>query len=793
MIELGEQDHLTQPLSQVADAVRNALSCTAGEAVKRAFPLALACCAISTDASAQALIEADDEAEKSDDSADDGAVQLDEIVVRGKVTLRHKEAYSATKMDMELKDIAQSVTVITEDLMDMADVQMVQDIYRIDASVGSTHRTDSYPTNVFRGYTITGDNALRVDGFRFPGNVDVDLATFERFELVKGPTSSLFGQNSVGGTINAVSKQPTRERIAEIGLEVGSFDAYRLDVDLGNELSADGRWQYRLLGVYRDSDTYIDFTSDKAYVLAPSVGFDLSDRTRVVATLNVQEHEDSNHWGTGLQQYAPGQYRVLPSYRGHNFGQPWNRRDTESVLGTVKVSHNFNNGWELRFNAQGSTVDKYAHSCSGDGNANADGLIEAGCWTYLREEDEDMFGGEVNLIGDISLMGREHTLFFGADYTNIRYESRFGYDYIDDDGNHLPDSSVGFQLLPGPSTIQEDFEDSDLYYFSDDIDETVFAGVTIQALANPTDRLQVLLSGRFTFDDIVESSERGAGSLDDLVNTPFDRQTDRELSTNEFVPQIGVTYRVSDNVNVYANWGETYDSTTLGLRMFDPDNPDGVPLPSEEGEQIEVGLKADILNDRASITAAIFDMERSGITTVDRINDGYFLPLGTQEVLGAEFAINGSLTDSIDVFWSASYLDAVYKGGDDIVGGDAAPDGARPVNTPKWASSLYMSYSVLNGALEGLNVGVGWVYKDRYPGWGRVFDGGDAAGGVHVDLGSVNEVDIRLQYETDNWDYFVAVMDVFDDKYYSPYRAEYRWGVSVNPGRRYRAGVSYRF
>ena len=420
-----------QAKSQVANAVRASLT---GKAALLGVPFAIACNAFIPPATAQDETAPDEVSQNSEDSEEIERT-LDEIIVRGKVTLRHREAFSATKMNMDLKDIAQSVSVITEDLIDMADVQKFQDIYRVDASVGTAHRLDDFPTNFFRGFTIQGNNAIRVDGFRFPGNIDIDLATFERFELVKGPTSALFGQNSLGGTINAVTKQPTSERVGEIGLEVGSFDAYRADIDLGGALSSDGRWQYRLIGMYRDSDTYIDFSSDEAWLVAPSIAFDLSDQTRIVAALNVQSHLDSAHWGTGLQEFAPGQYQVLPTSREHNFGQPWNERNADVTLGTIKIEHDFDNGWTLRVNAQGSSVHKVADQCSGDGHADANGAVPFGCWTYFSDENDDLYGGEVNLIGNVSIMGREHTLFFGVDYTVAKLEDRFGWDYIDDDGN----------------------------------------------------------------------------------------------------------------------------------------------------------------------------------------------------------------------------------------------------------------------------------------------------------------------------------------------------------------------
>lgn len=776
--------------STLADAVKAALS---AKAAILCAPVAVACNVLlpAGDANAQA---ADEPTSSNREDAEPEAIE--EIVVHGKVTLRHREAFSATKMNMDLKDIAQSVSVITEDLIEMANVRKVQDVYRVDASVGTAHRLDDFPTNFFRGFTIQGANAVRVDGFRFPGNIDLDLATFERFELVKGPTSALFGQNSLGGTINAVTKQPTADGVHEIGFEAGSFNSYRAEFDFADAITFDESWQYRLIGVYRDSDTYIDYSADEAWIIAPSIAWDAGENTRIVASLNYQEHEDTAHWGTGLQEFAPEQYRVLPTSREHFFGQPWSDRNVDVLLSTVKLDHDLNDAWTLRFNAQASNVDKTVISCSADGHADENGIIPAGCYTYWSVENDDLWGAEVNLIGDVSLMGREHTLFIGVDYANYKTDSLFSFDYIDDNGDgvyaqYAAGGGVGYRLLPEPSAVHPLPNPDDFYYFYDAIQETAYAGVTLQALVNPTDRLHILLSGRFTFDDVIERSAR-AGFPVDRDSTPYSRVPERENSTDEFVPQIGITYAITDDINLYANWGETYEPDSSFNRLFDPGNPAGQPLPPEKGDQIEIGFKGDILDDRASISGAIFDMERSGLTNPDRLNPGFSIPVGTQNVQGVELSISGNLTDAFDVFWSLAYLDAEYKGSE-VGGGDVAPSGARPVNTPKVGSSLFANYAVLEGPLQGLGFGIGWVYKDLYPGWGRVFNGGDDAGGIAFDLGDINEVDLRMHYQTDNWRYYVSVSDVFDDKYYSPVRAEYRWGVSVNPGRRIQAGVRYRF
>lgn len=184
-----------------------------------------------------------------------------------------KRSATATKTDTPLSDTPQSVSVITADRMRDQGAQTVQDALRYTAGVrGETYGLDS------RGdwSTVRGTDPVAFqDGmqqtFGYYASARPDPFTLERIEVLKGPASVLYGQGSVGGIINLVTKRPLDTRHGEIQLQAGNYDRVQLAADLTGPLNEDKTLLYRLVAIGRDSGTQVDKVDDDRYVLMPSV------------------------------------------------------------------------------------------------------------------------------------------------------------------------------------------------------------------------------------------------------------------------------------------------------------------------------------------------------------------------------------------------------------------------------------------------------------------------------------------------------------------------------------------
>src|SRR5712691_12331277 len=174
---------------------------------------------------------------------------------------------TATKTDAPLIEIPQSVSVITEDQMESRNVQTVNEAIRYTGSVDvDTYGTETrYDWINIRGFDQSTYGLYRDNSRWQSGNVSgqIDPYMIQEVDIVKGPSSVLYGQNQPGGLVNLVTKRPPSRMLRELVLNYGSFNRAQAAADFGGPVGSDeGTLRYRLTGLYRKSDTQVDFVKD---------------------------------------------------------------------------------------------------------------------------------------------------------------------------------------------------------------------------------------------------------------------------------------------------------------------------------------------------------------------------------------------------------------------------------------------------------------------------------------------------------------------------------------------------
>lgn len=697
-------------------------------------------------------------------------LELEEIVVRA-TQFKYEEAQSALKMPLSLKDTPQSVKVITQDLIDFASIANFEDIYKVDASGGVSHARDGFPRNYYRGFLQQGINAIKVDGFRMTANINLDLSPFERFEVVKGATSTLYGQNSISGTLNAISKAPTDEFGAQFDAQFGSDQHRRVQGDVHGPIDDVGRFSYRFVGAAQEEDSYLDTDGSRVTALAPTLKYQIGEDTSVTARVIYQDYTYAPSFGYGMQftgsdssdpdQLVSDNFRLPRTPRDRSGGAPWNHTEKEATFGQGVLEHRFENDWQLRGNAQ-------YHKVKGNADAfqtwDTDQAGDTFSYLYGRDQENEVYAAEVNLFGDVEVFGRKHTLFFGADYAELNTDTM-------DVGESGP---AGFSILaPDWSSVPAHRAATDYDFFNNSENRREISGVTAQVLARPVEKLTVSIGARYSHD-VTRNRFRSGDIADwqDYSLAPFG--TWSELKASEITTQGGLTYALTPQLNLYASYGETFeprDGRLFGAGLAGP----------EEGKAYEVGVKGDALNRRLSYSVAAFDMRRTNIQQSDPDHPGFVLPLGTQRSRGVEVDFQGTLAGGWEVFGSLAWLEAEFIEGQYV--------GFQSANGPDFGLSLFTSYQVQQGALRGVGVGAGVVRKS-----GReTFDASSYSRPVVFDLGGFTEVDLRMFYDRDQWRYEIAATNLLDTTYYSSYSAAMSFGLQVNPPRRVIGSVSYRW
>lgn len=225
---------------------------------------------------------------------------------------------TATKTDTLLAEAPQSVSVITRDQMEAQNAQSVSDAVRYSAGVmaeanGPDPRADVITIRGFNaGMRSSFRDGLRDYAFNGQGGVVIEAYGLERIDVLRGPSSVLYGQGDAGGTVNLVSKRPTATPQAEGQLQFGSYGRRQGAFDLGGPVGDDhAPWRYRVVALARTSDTQIDHVTDNRVYLAPSMHWEPSAATQLTLLADYQK----NRRGQGYQA-LPRVGTLVPNAQG---------------------------------------------------------------------------------------------------------------------------------------------------------------------------------------------------------------------------------------------------------------------------------------------------------------------------------------------------------------------------------------------------------------------------------------------------------------------------------------------
>ncbi|MEM9807542.1 MAG: TonB-dependent siderophore receptor [Cyanobacteria bacterium P01_D01_bin.56] len=352
-------------------------------------------------------------------TAQAGAIEDDalQILVTGEEGSDYftPEATTATRTDSPLSDIPQSIQVIPRQIIEDEQATGIEDVLDNVAGVTYAGNDDGRGTRfTIRGFGSFGSPILR-DGFRVfnAGNnaASPEIANLEQIEVLKGPASVLYGEADPGGLINLVSKKPLAEPYYNLQLQAGSREFFSPSVDLSGPITADGDVRYRLNALYRREESFRDLDNafDRFFV-APTITWDISDRTSLTASLEYIEDNDPADFG-------------LPAFGDSVADIPLDRVVTSNPDDTVEkeylrvgytLEHEFSENWKFR-NEFRYVYDEYYYGVTGvpfaeiDPNGN---LFRILARQFNERENYSLY---TNVQGNFNTGSVEHNLLFGVD------------------------------------------------------------------------------------------------------------------------------------------------------------------------------------------------------------------------------------------------------------------------------------------------------------------------------------------------------------------------------------------
>lgn len=590
---------------------------------------------------------------------------LEEVIVTAKPVEHYlaQDALTGTRAPTLLMDMPLAVSVVPQQLIEDRGITQLGEA--LDSVSGAQRKLGYGGTQNFGAYIrgfdqsyLTLRNGLRDFGFYSLR----DIANVERFEVLKGPASILYGAVNPGGITNTVTKQPTAEPLLRLRGLVGSFDRYRAEADVGGPLGDHAA--FRLNAAVEDADSFRDGVRNDGVFLAPVLSISPGDRTRI--TLEGEYKQSDFVWDLGLPR-NPLSFEVPVS---RFLGEPDALNSVESAFGSITLDQVLTDGLRLRAVVGGSRTE-------GDYNLRSPLAVVNGRTVtrvaYATQEESEVRNAQLDLIVTFETGALKHQLTIGAEH----YRTEQAYDFF-------------FQTLASIDLYEPVYgaqPGAGFRLFADQI-ETDAVGLYVQDLMSIGSRFKVLVGARY---DEVE------GRNTNLMTGALVR----EGADDAFSPQIGVVYQPDPATSLYASFGRSFVPITSGRTAT------GEDLEPERGEQLEIGLKRELRDGRARFSLAVYDIRKQNVSTPDPVNPLFRVQTGEQRSRGLEVDIAGELAPGWDVSLAGSLIDAEVTRDNRFAIGSALP------GAPERSASLWTKYEFAEGPLARLSIGGGVYYVDE--------------------------------------------------------------------------------
>lgn len=583
-----------------------------------------------------------------------------------------KTTRAGTKMLLAPRDIPQSVSVVTTQRMADQDLQTVDEVLT-NATGVSSQAIDSERTSYYsRGFEITsfsydGIPTSTGDAWNF-GDAAEDTAIYDRVEVVRGASGLMTGAGDPGASVNMVRKTATSKTSAgSISASYGSWNKQRYLADLSTPLNGDGSLRGRVITGYQDQDSWLDRYHKRKKFLYGVVDADIAPNTTLSLGWSYQQNNTANPtWGGLPSLFSDGSRTHY--HRSTSTSADWTGYEVESRKIFATLTHDWDNGWSFRLN--GTHGEQRFNDTLLYVMGNPDVNTGAGTtgWGSKDRGERSLDSYDAYASGPFELLGRQHQLMAGASY------SRQHNDTESRDGP-LESSQMGIFSNSWDGSVAEPTW-GDWYRNADDIvrQKSAYTAARL-SIADP---LSLIVGARYT-----QYSTSGSSG---------------EMRKYNLTPYGGVVYDITDSLSGYASYTSIFAPQTKRTTS-------GAWLSPVTGKNYETGLKADWADGRLTTSFAIFRIEQEH--AAEAIS-GEFVNGSSEQAYretdgavskGAEFEVNGAVTDNLQLTFSATRY--------------VARDNSGRFNSyaPQTQLKLFTRYRV--PVLEDLTLGGGVNWQNR--------------------------------------------------------------------------------
>ena len=588
------------------------------------------------------------------------------------------------KGNQDLRDIPQSVTVVTEKLMEDRRIDTLKEALHQTAGVTFMAAEGGEEDIRLRGFSLTASGDIYIDGMRDPAFYERDTFSFDRVELLRGSASMLFGRGSTGGVVNQVSKVPFLNNATEINTTLGSHAYQRITGDFNVKLGETTALRLNVMKTDADNNG-AGARIDKQGV-APTLRFGIGTNDEFMVGFYYLDNHNGINYGIPYLRRSGASATSAANPAGliesidptANYGLSSDYSNGGATYGMFNWTHRFADGGMLKTAVRHGTYDRDQRSgvirFVPAANIGANNISDA---TVLTR------GGQ-NKVQDMTVT------YAQSDYTNkfkwfgLNNDITTGLDYAREEFNNYslanvtkPTTTIG---NPNPSGAID--ESVRVKVLNRNFVATAF-GVYAQDLIQIAPAWKLLAGVRW---------DKFKGDYTNPGSTTF---SDASRSDSLFSHRFGVLYQPTDAMTFYASHGTSFNTSG---ELYNYDLP-GSNTPPEKSRNIEVGTKIDWFGGNLTTRLSAFHSTKYNERNRDSpagtpIED--FLLSGKRHAAGLELDLAGRITPAWEVYGSYAWIPVAKI---DVGNADGSTQtgervGDRPSLTPRHSGTIWTTYQI---------------------------------------------------------------------------------------------------
>ena len=695
---------------------------------------------------------------------------LDEIKVTdesegnftGYINQLKQETSTGSKLGLTIKETPASVEVINSKTMEQrGDSTVIRAVTKATGITGGSSGYGTVGAYSVRGFSGHPGIDILQDGIKLNGTTfskrTLDVSNLDRIEVIRGASSVLNGEGSIGATVNLITKKPsfTKEE-TELGFKGGSYDSYRFNFGTGG-VAVENKLAYRVDVLTRQLGSNYDGEKRDIDSLSASLLYKLNDN--LLTTLSIEKSkEDGKHDYQGTPLVNGKLDKSVRKINYNNLEDGIDKGDSLWIKNNLEwyPTQNIELKNQIYYQNADSDVRRLYMAVQDKANPT---MVQRRGWDSSQKQD--LIGNRLDLIHKGNFFGLENRFLSGIDISRLELNKESSTDA----GNIINTPMYN----PTKMYYKDFFKPTTDDYKKPDVDIKLNQiGVYIEDQLSIMDNLKLVAGIRHDTYDIKYDFKAGPSS-------PIAQKIDK--THNKFSYRGGLVYDLTDTTTLYTSYASSFESGNSSASFFSMSAAQ-TKLDLTKAEQFEVGLRQSFLDDKAEFTASAYKITKKNMFVNNPTPGTGLLNVGKQSSKGFEIALGIQPIEQIQIDANLSYTDSKY---DDFVHNGVDYAGKTPSSIPKYVANLGIRYMPIS------NLGIGtWVkYVDS-------FYTNNIGFANSVKLPSYTTVDLTLDYTYNkNTTFSFLLKNLTDEMFATTARRDTQ--VFLGDARSFEFGINYKF